>query len=355
MLPRLKPWETLHAWITRLGTSTLTGQTVLVIGGTRGLGLDLARQLAAAGCKLALCARDANEVARAQRELVSSGAAVIARVCDASRKDQVDDFVQAVLHRFGSLDMLITCAATIQIGPVEMMSVADVEEALSEIFWTAYHPTMAVLPHMRARKAGRIVHMSSFGGKLGLPHMLPYCTAKHALTGFSASLRAEVAQDGVSVTTIAPGLLRTGAHANAPFKGRREGEYLWFSLGLNLPLASLPSKLAARRVLRAAERRRTETTLTPGIRALVIANAVAPRLVSRLLAFQARLLPSAAGGSLHAWSGREVAARSSSALVRGVERYSRPNAEAHHAYPLAGDDATAHPRTSKDDIVAPNT
>jgi hypothetical protein len=192
---------------------------------------------------------------------------------------------------------------------------------------------MTVLPHMRERRAGRIVHISSFGGKLGLPHLLPYCTAKFALTGFSAALRAEVAEHGISVTTVSPGLLRTGAHVNAPFKGQHEKEFLWFSAGATLPIVSLASEEAAKRILRAAERRVADTTLTPGIRALVIANAIAPGMVSRSLALQGRLLPSAQGGSNEARRGVDVASGSRSRLVRAIERFGRANAERHHAYP----------------------
>jgi NAD(P)-dependent dehydrogenase (short-subunit alcohol dehydrogenase family) len=328
-----RPWEAVHALLTRLGTNRLTGQTVVIVGGSRGLGLDLARQLAAAGCKIAVCARDGQEVERVHRELCSSGAAVFAQRCDATRPDQVDDFIGATLRRFGSLDMLITCAATIQVGPLDSMSEGDVSDALEQIFWSAYYPTMAVLPHMRERKAGRIVHVSSFGGKLGVPHMLPYCTAKFALTGFSASLRTEVAEDGISVTTITPGLLRTGAHVNAPFKGQREKEYLWFSAGATLPFVSLPSATAARRILRAAARGDAESTLTSGIRLLVIANAVAPKLVSRLLSLQNRLLPSAKGGTSVPLRGMEVVAQSRSRLVHSVDEYGRANADEHDQYP----------------------
>jgi NAD(P)-dependent dehydrogenase (short-subunit alcohol dehydrogenase family) len=333
-MPQMRIWEALHALATRFGTNPLTGQTAVIVGASRGLGLVLARQLALAGCKLALCARDAAELERARRELVSAGAAVFARPVDASRPDQVEDFVNATLRRFGSLDMLITCAATTEIGPLETMSSHDVQEAFEQIFWTAYNPTMAVLPHMRARRSGRIVHVSSFGGKVGMPHLMPYCTAKAALTGFSASLRTEVAKDGISVTTVTPGLMRTGSHVHATMRGQRDKEYLWFTAGLNLPLTSIATELAARRILRAAALRKAESTLTLGTRLLVIANAVAPNLMARVLAFQDRLLPSAREGSLVAQTGREVAEQSSSPLVRAIEAYGRGNATVHNEYSL---------------------
>jgi NAD(P)-dependent dehydrogenase (short-subunit alcohol dehydrogenase family) len=325
--------ETVHGLVTRLATDALTGQTVLITGASRGLGLDLARLLAARGVKLAICARDPDEVERARRELERPGAAVFATVCDATDRDAVQQLVRDVLARFGSLDMLITCAATIQVGPVEMMTQADVEEALAQIFWSAYHPTMAALPYMRERRQGRIVHVSSFGGKLGLPHMLPYCTAKFALTGFSASLRSELARDNITVTTVTPGLLRTGAHMNAPYKGQHEKEFLWFSAGLTLPIVSLASESAARRILKAAIRGRAEVALTAPIRALVVANAVTPGLMARLLALQNRLLPTAHGGSTQARRGMDVAAGSRSRLVRAIDKLGRANAQKHHAYP----------------------
>jgi len=163
--------------------------------------------------------------------------------------------------------------------------------------------------------------------------MMPYCTAKFALTGFSASLRAEVAQHGITVTTITPGLLRTGAHVNAPFKGQREKEYLWFAAGAALPLVSLPSHVAAKRILRAAMRGEAESSLSIGTRSLVVANALAPKLMSRLFALQNRLLPSAEGGSYEAKRGMDVAAQSSSRLLRALDDYGRPNAAAHDQYP----------------------
>lgn len=326
-------WETLHAFATRIGTGDLTGRTVLISGGSRGLGLDLGRELARRGCKLAIYARDFEEVERARFELTNLGAAVFAGTCDATKRKEVERFVQDTLERLGSIDMLITCATTIQVGPFDVMTEADMHEAMAHIFWSAYYPTMAVLPHMREQRKGSIVHISSFGGKIGLPHLLPYCSAKFALTGFSATLRAEVAQYGIRVTTVTPGLLRTGAHMNAPFKGQHEKEFLWFSAGATLPIVSLASEQAAKRILRAAERGAAETTVTPFIRAAVIANAIAPSWVSSLLAMQNRFLPSARGASLTAKRGMEVAAGSRSRLVRALDKLGRPNAELHNAFP----------------------
>jgi len=308
-------------------------ETVLIVGGSRGLGLDLARSYAERGAQVALCARDPLEVERARNELSEAGNDVFAAVCDATVETQIREFVTATLEHFGSLDVLVTCAATIQVGPLALMEPADFEEAMQQIFWSTFHATMAVLPHMRSARSGRIVHVTSFGGKLAVPHLAPYSTAKFAATGFSSALRVELAKDGISVTTVAPGLLRTGAHTNAPFKGQHEQEYGWFSAGATLPFVSLPSMRAARRIIHAADKRKAEVTLSAAVRVAIIANAIAPGLVSRLLSLQNALLPSERGGSTELVRGMDVVARSRSPLVKAIAAYGRANAEAHHAYP----------------------
>jgi NAD(P)-dependent dehydrogenase (short-subunit alcohol dehydrogenase family) len=308
-------------------------ERVLIVGSSRGLGLDLARAYARRGALVAVCARDPDEVARAASELADLGGSVLAEVCDATDAAQVGRMIDNVERQVGAIDVLITCAATIQVGPLECMTDADFEEAMRQIFWSAYYPTMAVLPGMRARRHGRIAHVTSFGGKLAVPHMLPYSSAKFAATGFSAGLRAEVAKDGIRVTTVAPGLLRTGAHVNAPFKGQQAKEYTWFSAGAVAPLVSLPSEVAADRIIRAIDRGAAEVTFSVGVRAAIILQAVFPGVMSKLLALQNRLLPSARGGSVEAQPGQEVARRSNSRLVNAIDRYGRRNAERHHAYP----------------------
>jgi short-subunit dehydrogenase len=210
----------------------------------------------------------------------------------------------------------------------------DFEDAFKGIFWTTYHPTMAVLPGMRARRAGQIVHITSFGGRFATPHLLPYCVAKFAATGFSEGVRAEVRGQGIRVSTITPGLLRTGAHLNVPFKGKHEREFLWFAAGTTLPGLSLASEVAAERIARIIERGQAESTLTAGVRAAVIAKAVAPGFMSRVQALQNRLLPKARGAAAQTTRrGIEVVQGSSSAWIKGLERFGRKNAERHHAYP----------------------
>lgn len=99
---------------------------------------------------------------------------------------------------------------------------------------------------MRARRRGRIVNITSIGGKVGMPHLLPYTCAKFATVGLSEGLRAELGREGIRVTTIVPGLMRTGSHLKAMFRGQHEQEFTWFSLGASLPLVSMGAERAAR-------------------------------------------------------------------------------------------------------------
>jgi short-subunit dehydrogenase len=98
-------------------------------------------------------------------------------------------------------------------------------------FWAPFYAMQAVLPQMRERGAGRIVNISSIGGKVAVPHLAPYCASKFALVGLSKAMRIELAKDNIFVTTVCPGLMRTGSHVNAVFKGQNEKEFAWFSIG----------------------------------------------------------------------------------------------------------------------------
>jgi short-subunit dehydrogenase len=188
------------------------------------------------------------------------------------------------------------------------MSVADYEEAMATNFWGMLYPTLAVLPDMRARKSGRIVNITSIGGKLGIPHLLPYSASKFAAVGFSQGLRAEVAGDGIKVVTVCPGLMRTGSPRNAIFRGQHKAEYAWFSISDALPGLSISAEDAARRIVAACRRGSAEVLFPLPARMAAVVNAVAPGLASGVLAAVDRLLPSADGGR----SGRRRGADSQS-------------------------------------------
>lgn len=283
----------------------LSGQVALVTGSSRGLGFLLARELAREGCRLVICARDADELERARNELARSGADVLAVPCDIAQRDQVERLVEQTVQRYGSLDVLVNNAGIIQVGPVATMTVEDFEDALGVMFWGGVYATLAALPHLRAGR-GRVVNITSIGGKVSAPHLLPYNCAKFAAVGFSEGLTAELAREGVRVTTVVPGLMRTGSPLNAFFKGRVEREFAWFTIGDSVPGLSMDAERAARRIVAAAKRGRVEVTLTVPAKIGVRVHGLAPGTTTRLLGLVNRLLPTADGTSRTAVRGVEA-------------------------------------------------
>lgn len=269
---------------------------VLITGGARGLGLVLARQFAARGARLSICSRDATQVSAAEDELRARGASVVAVECDVTDQARVNEFVSVAKLRNGPVDVLVNNAGVIQVGPVDVMREEDFEQSLKTHFWAALYTTLAVLPDMKARRAGRIVNVSSFGGKVAVPHLLPYSVGKFALVGFSNGLRSELKQHGVVVTTVCPGLMRTGSHINADFKGRHEEEYAWFATGNAIPGFSMSAESAASKILAACAAGDAEVVLGLPAKVATAAQALAPNLVADVLELtNAHVLPESGG------------------------------------------------------------
>jgi NAD(P)-dependent dehydrogenase (short-subunit alcohol dehydrogenase family) len=271
----------------------LRGKIVLITGGSRGLGLALARELSREGARIVICGRDPESLERARASLERLGADVVAISCDVTDRDAVGRLIQGVQQRLGRVDVLINNAGVIEVGPAETMSVADYEEAMATNFWGMLYPTLAVLPAMRQRGAGRIVNITSIGGKLGIPHLVPYSASKFAAVGFSQGLRAEVAADGIKVVTVCPGFMRTGGPRNAIFRGQHQSEYAWFSISDALPGLSISAENAARRILAACRRGDAEVLFPLSTRVAAVASALAPGLTAKVLGAVDRLLPDA--------------------------------------------------------------
>lgn len=292
----------------RRNSESIAGQTVLITGGSRGLGLALAREFGRYGCNLAIAARTGHQVERARQILENEGFPnAAAYVCDVTQPVQVQELVQAVTARFGGVDILVNNAGVIIAGPADDMREEDYQRAMDTMFWGPYRLIQAVLPGMReSGRGGRIVNISSIGGKISLPHMLPYCCAKFALVALSDGLRAELAADGIQVTTVAPWLMRTGGEANAIFKGDVRNEARWFSLLATSPVVAQSAETAARQIVRAAVAGRGELVLSLGAFAARLhallpgASNLAFRLANSLV------LPSPAGDRDQARQGKEI-------------------------------------------------
>jgi len=265
-------------------------RTVIITGATRGLGLAMARRFAAEGARVWLVARSTEELKHATDELTARGGWVRPITADIRRRDHVGRIVDTVLAQGECIDVLVNNAGIIETGPVEHVTREDFQDALATHFWGPLDLIRAALPHMRRNWEGRILNIASVGGRVAVPHLAAYTASKFALVGFSESLRAELMKDGILVTTVTPGLMRTGSYVNVKLRGRHRDELRWFTAMSATPLTSMRADRAARIIVEGC--RDGRATLTPGVQArlAVILNALAPNLFASLNAAVDRTL-----------------------------------------------------------------
>ena len=284
------------AGIRRARRRTLHGKTVLVTGSSRGLGLALAEEFARLGARVALNARDEAELERARRWLLESGIVdtpeqILLVPADLRKPEEADYLVHRATEAWGGIDILVNNAGVITVGPIENQTVADFHNVMESNFYSGLHCTMAALPQMLERRKGSIVNITSIGGKLAVPHLLPYTASKFAAVGFSEGLHAELRSKGIHVLTVCPGLMRTGSHLNALFSGDAEREYRWFALGATTPLVSSSARHAARRIVAAVLARETEVFITPQAALAGRIAPLAPALTAAAMSVVNRFLP----------------------------------------------------------------
>ena len=290
----------LASWAVRQALTrrySFRGKVCLITGGSRGLGLVMARQICAEGGRVALLARDLAELRRAHDELAARGCDVAAVPCDLLVRAQIEEAARTVVRHFGAIDVLINNAGIIEVGPLEHMTREDFERAMQLHLWAPFTLMWEVIPHMRQRGGGRIVNITSIGGKIAVPHLAAYCASKFALVGLSDSMRGELAADNILVTTVAPGMMRTGSHVNAQFKGKQAEEFAWFATANSMPGLSMKAERAAAKILNACRRGQPELTLTIAARAAIMGNAVFPNVTGRMMRLVGRLLPRATDAS----------------------------------------------------------
>ncbi len=289
----------------------LAGKNVVITGGGRGLGLQIAREAARRGARVGLVARAESELEAARAELEAAGAIVFTHACDVRDEASVSAAFGALARRLGAIDVLFNVAGVIGVGPLEALTLEDFTNTMDTNFFGALRATLAVLPEMRARKSGAIVNITSIGGEIAIPHMLPYCASKFAFVGFSDGLRAEIERDGIRVTTVVPGLMRTGSPPQATFAGQTKQEYAIFALSDATPLTSTSVDRAARTIVNGCERGARRIVVSWQAKGALALRGVAPGLVRRAMTLAGYALPRAGDGPEHR-SGFE----SESALTR---------------------------------------
>ncbi len=269
----------------------LANKVVLITGGSRGLGLVLARQLAEARAKVVICAANEEELAHATQEFAGRNQMVLAVTCDITNKSQVEKMMGEISQKLGTVDILINNAGVIQVGPMENMTDQDYESAMKVHFFGPLYTMNAVIPAMKKARQGNIVNIVSIGGKISVPHLLPYSASKFALAGLSEGFTTELAPYQIKVTTVYPGLTRTGSPRNVNVKGQQDKEFAWFKTADSLPLLAMGAETAAKKII--AAMRTGKTTITLGFPAKLgeLMHAIAPGLTLSVLDLVNRLLP----------------------------------------------------------------
>lgn len=290
-------------------TTSLRGLSAVVTGGSRGLGLLLADRLAARHCTVTIVARDEEELGQAAARLRRrDGARIRTAVCDVRDREAVEELYRSTTSEVGGIDLVFANAGVIQVAPVGAIGVGEFTSAMDTIFMGALHASLEALPYLRrSPHGGRLALIGSVGGLLAVPHLLPYSCAKSAVGALAEGLHAEASADGVSVTAVHPGLMRTGSHLHAEFGGAHNQEFAWFSALAGTPLISMDARRAAERIVAGVQRRRTRIVLTPGARAASLAHGVAPALTTRLTTLSTRALPSSPASPGGLREGDEVA------------------------------------------------
>ena len=280
--------------VARRSSWSLAGRTVIITGGARGLGLALAREFGAAGARLVLLARTEGELVRAGADLSSRQLKVHLYKCDVTEPSDITDTIDRVMRDIGRIDVLVNNAGIIQMMPFEHAEDADFAASLDTHFWGPLHLVRACLPHLPAD--GRIVNISSIGGRVAVPHLIPYCVGKFALSALSDGLQAELSRHGIRVTTVTPNLMRTGSHRNVIVRGQHRAEAQWFAVAGATSLTSMNVRRAARQIVDACRAGRPR--LTPGwqARSLELLNVLTPGLVAAIMAAVTRAaLPAPSG------------------------------------------------------------
>jgi short-subunit dehydrogenase len=253
------------------------GSVVVITGASKGIGAELARQLAAKGAKLVLAARNLPELEAVAAQCRASGSAVVTVKADVAVERDCQAIVAGAALAFGRIDTLVNNAGMSMWARFEEIRDLSVLERIMQVnYMGAVYCTRYALPYLRESR-GRLVGISSLAGRTGVPTRTGYAASKHAMTGFFDSLRIELEGSGVSVTMIYPGFVATGIRESAMgpdglpilVSPVREGE-------------AMSAPACARRIVRAMERREREVVMTARGRMGLWLKLLAPSLVDRI-------------------------------------------------------------------------
>lgn len=193
----------------------LEGKLAVVTGAGHGIGRETALALAKKGCRLAICDVNWDTLDALRAELEAGGTAVTAHQVDVSDKSQMAAFATGVVNQHGQVDILVNNAGVTVFASFEEHSLEDLEWILGVNLWGVIYGCKFFLPHLKAAGEGHIVNLSSLYGIIAPPLQTSYVATKFAVRGFSESLRAELADYNIGVTSVHPGAIQTNIVRNA--------------------------------------------------------------------------------------------------------------------------------------------
>jgi short-subunit dehydrogenase len=194
----------------------------LITGASQGIGKATALLFARKGYDLVLAARQADRLTAVGQEVQSLGRAALTVPTDVRDADQVNALVNKALDQYSAIDVLINNAGIYISGPAEQFSLEDWHNTIDLNLWGYIHTIHALLPHFLERGSGTIVNLSSIGGKVPAPYLVPYCTSKFAVTGLTESLHSELKPKGIHVCGIYPNVIKSSLMERAIFRGKDE-------------------------------------------------------------------------------------------------------------------------------------
>ena len=250
-------------------------KVAIVTGASSGIGRELALQLGGQGAKVALAARRAERLEQVSEEIRQRGGEALVVPTDVSNEEQCKALVEKTVDQFGQLDLLVNNAGLAASALFdEFPDLRLFKQTMEVNFYGAVYCTYYALPHLK-RSKGRIVAISSVGGKAAIPYNTPYCASKYAMHGFYDSLHMELASHGVSVTMICPWWVVTEFHeAQLDKEGKPRGSRGRTIYTKNMMSASRCAEIT----LRAADKRKGEVLMGPGALATWL-KLVAPGLL----------------------------------------------------------------------------
>jgi len=187
----------------------IKGKVALVTGGSKGLGLAIAEELAREGAHVSICARGRNDLDAAAKLLERTGATVVATPADVTRAGDVKHVVDATVARLGRLDILVNNAGDAAQGVGIEVTDGQWQSSMETNFFSAVRFTRAAVPHMRSQGGGRIINMSTVSAHTPLPGTVEYNSAKAAMIAFSKTMSFELAPDNILVNAVAPAFIHS--------------------------------------------------------------------------------------------------------------------------------------------------